>query len=174
MVKGKVVKGNRVFTIIELITVIALLGVLSAIALPRFIDLGEEAEKAAANATMGAFETAVSLSRAKWIVSGKPSSIVESGVTIPMNSEGWPAPTTLNTANCIDLWGSVLQQAPKVEPFVAATPIDEWSVLGFANGCVFLYHNGDSFTGTQPLFAYYPVTISAAITAGSVLGFNMD
>lgn len=51
-------KHNSGFTLIELITVIVILGALAVIALPRYIDLQEEAETAATQGVAGSLGAA--------------------------------------------------------------------------------------------------------------------
>ncbi len=52
------------FTMIELVIVIIILGVLAAVAVPRFMDLGEDAENAARNAQAASLRTANTLNQA--------------------------------------------------------------------------------------------------------------
>lgn len=51
----KIIRG---FTLIELVIVIAIIGILSAVAIPKFIDLGSEAQQAATDAVAGALASA--------------------------------------------------------------------------------------------------------------------
>jgi prepilin-type N-terminal cleavage/methylation domain-containing protein len=61
------------FTLIELVVVIAIIGILAAIAIPRYIDLTDKAHEAKAQANIGAIRAAVVLSYAETAASGSPT-----------------------------------------------------------------------------------------------------
>ncbi|EGM76639.1 prepilin-type N-terminal cleavage/methylation domain-containing protein [Rheinheimera sp. A13L] len=69
------------FTIIEIIIVIIILGLLAATALPRFLDVVDDAEDASLEGVTGGFATSVGLVRGQWEVAGRPSGSSASGST---------------------------------------------------------------------------------------------
>ena len=150
---------NHGFTLIELVAVILLLGVLSVVALPRFIDLSGDARAAAVAGTRSAFQAGVQQVHLKWITAGSPGAVQDflpitsaSGAgALSVNANGWPADMrgvslTLNSTNdCVDVWRAVLSaNSPTVDNNAAAA--DYQAVYNGGNSCTYIYQNDTTLT----------------------------
>jgi MSHA pilin protein MshA len=84
------------FTLIELITVIVILGILSAFALPRFAGLESDARSAAIDGLSGSVRSGAALAHSLWLAKGDATltSVKMEGVTVTMDSTtGYPDET---------------------------------------------------------------------------------
>lgn len=129
--------GQAGFTIIELIVVILLLGILTATALPRFLDVTDEAHAAVVDAVRGGLNTGAALFRAQFVANGEDTTtgIAEFAGNFP-NSAGYPLGTTDNTLDthqdCVDIYTGLLQEGrPDVIASTQGTLAD-WTAADFS------------------------------------------
>ncbi|WP_188984597.1 type II secretion system protein [Pseudomonas matsuisoli] len=130
-------KNQRGFTLIELVVVIAVLGILAAVALPHFMNTTKDAHRVTVRNAAGAFTSAVTLVRGQYELNragganGCQAGNCQINVlgygnnTVDVNAAGWPVGTertgtpTINTSmsadECRRLWANLLQaSAPTV------------------------------------------------------------
>lgn len=81
------------FTLIELITVIVVLGILAAFAIPRFTGLESQARIATVNGLAGNLRSGAALAHALWVAAGNAPATVtmEGNTSVAMNpTSGYP------------------------------------------------------------------------------------
>ncbi len=180
-------KKQSGFTFIELVIVVVILGFLAVTAIPKFLDLTDQAKQANLEGMAGGFATAVSLARAQWEAEGRPQDAntnfvnydgSELYLTTPADKKdpdfrpGYPMGTgttgtttgDMTGALCKQVWDNILSQPPKI----TATAGD----LVDANGveeqyfAVALTGAGDAGTNGNDTCAFYLIATLDKITNG--------
>jgi len=124
----KTVNKEKGFTIIELVVVILLLGILTATALPRFMDVTTEAHTAVNNGVQSALQASVMMFQASYVAKGEPASAtVVTPYTSQTNAFGFPVTLAANAnlltaAQCATIYGDLLQAGGRPTVAASATP----------------------------------------------------
>jgi prepilin-type N-terminal cleavage/methylation domain-containing protein len=158
------------FTMIELVMVIVIVGILSAAALPRFANLGAQAQTAANQGTAGALRSAIGIAHAAWIAagaSGSTSTVTLDNTPVEVNANGWvdggaSSITTMTAAQCVTAMTTVLTNPPQV---VTASCTDTPCYLATASTatCTYTLYSGSVAASPARTITYNIAT--GAVTA---------
>jgi len=136
MIKTKL-NAQQGFTLIELVVVVVILGFLAVTAIPKFIDLTEQAKQANIEGMAGGFATGASLARAQWEAEGRSQNssnqntvnydgsilfLTTPGANNTTLRAGYPMGTAansitsgnMNDTRCTQVWENILAQPPTI------------------------------------------------------------
>ncbi|MCW8906215.1 MAG: pilin, partial [Sedimenticola sp.] len=133
--------------------VILILSVLAATALPRFMDVQEDAHVAAVKGAGGGFGSAISLAHAQWVANGHTGAVNNlvgfGNDNLNMNAEGWPISITNGNANssagCLEVWEGIMQNPPPADT-AAGTGIDYLVDSIGGNRCRYRYQQAGAMS----------------------------
>jgi len=122
-------RGNRGFTLIELVIIIAVLGILAAVAIPKYANITSESKEAAARGALGGLRSGITIYYANQAVTTGTAS--------------WPTVDQLGTP------GIVMEQSIPANPYQHPDSAADSMVTGATKGTP---------VGTRGGWAYNAVT----------------
>ncbi len=120
-------KSQNGFTLIELVIVIVILGILAAVAIPKFLDLSGDARQAATQGVAGALNSGSSINFSSDLAKGQVQGAALSGVTAI-------AGIADTSGGCTEAVATSLLQSGIL--FAAAGTASSYSISGSAPGNV--------------------------------------
>lgn len=119
--------SDKGFTLVELVTVIIVLGILATVTAPKFLNMQEDAQAAAVKGTAAAFKSGIDMAHMHWLIkhgNGEQDNFHTYAHnyegTVDFNKYGWPAQhywgnehtavDLTNSDDCESVWRIMFQQ----------------------------------------------------------------
>jgi len=98
--KKNLLRGEEGFTLIEIIAVLIVLGIMAAVAVPKYIDLTTTAKKKAAEGQVAEMKSTLNLAYANYYITNgaKPTG------TQAVTAAGFTSTTAANVGTAPDIW----------------------------------------------------------------------
>ena len=173
---------NAGFTLIELVVGMVLLGILAATALPRFMNVDEEAHASVVDGVMGSLQTGSAMYHAQWMAEGQPNTNTQSAEfnNLRVNAVGYPYGTTdrssgtstvTDSSDCVAIFQGILQAgAPSITAAANAAAVvgnnTDFAAVVSAPNCTFYYTGKDNASGSTVSTLTYTST-TGALTSGT-------
>ena len=97
--------NEKGFTLIEIIAVLVILGILAAVAVPRYMDVAAEAKKSAAKSEVAEMKSSLNMAYAKYFLSN--GSMPTNGSQV-IASAGMTSGSATNVGSAPDIWNVTL------------------------------------------------------------------
>ncbi len=107
----KALKSSKGFTLIEIIAVLVILGILAAVAVPKYINMAEEAKIAAAKGQVAEMKSTLNLAYGKYLLNNNGTAATNGAQVI--TAAGFTDATATDVGVSPDKWNVTLTGASK-------------------------------------------------------------
>lgn len=154
---GQTADHSQGFTLIELVLVLVIAGVIAAIAIPRFVELGSAAHRASVSGSAESFRTAVILVQVAYRVNGYAGPGTNDNVigfgdgTVDVNTAGFPTDTANrnninNATRCVNVWKGILGGAATISRSNQTAQDTDYKASRSGQSCTYTYTRDTSAT----------------------------